>query len=134
MNTRKLDTPPGILFTVALLVIYAAYAVLLATAERSPLAAAVGVAAAVAAVGTALLKPWSRFLVYALAPVFVAKLAHSVQAGVAAGYFSTHFASRAHAAASLIPGLLMALMLVACCLTVHRHLAPRAAPPGADAD
>lgn len=130
---KKPDTPPGILFTVALLVIYAAYAVLLAAVEKSPLIAAVGIAAAVAAVGTALLKPWSRFIVYALAPAFVAKLAHSVQAGVAAGYFSTRFNSHAQAAASLLPGLLMALMVVACCFIVHRHLAPRAAPADPDA-
>lgn len=130
----RLDTPFAILFTVALLVIYAGGALVLAMVEKSPLVAVVGVAAAVAAVGAARLKPWSRFLVYALVPVFVAKLAYSVQAGMAAGYFATHFDSRAHAAVSLIPGLLMALMLVACCFIVHRHFAPRAAPTTPDAD
>jgi hypothetical protein len=128
------DTPLGILFTVALLVIYAGYAVLLATVEKSPMIAAVGTTAAIAAVGAALLKPWSRFIVYALAPAFVAKFAYSVRAGVAAGYFNTRFDSLTHAAVSLIPGLLMSLMVVACCFIVHRHLAPRAAPTGPDAD
>lgn len=120
---RKLDTPIGLLFTVALLAIYSAYAFRTAAIERSGLLAAAGLIAVIASVGTALIKPWSRYLVYALAPAFIAKFALSIREGIQAGYFNEQFESTGQAALSLLPGALIGLMLAASCLIVHRHFA-----------
>ena len=119
----KLDTPPGILLTVALMLIYSAYAFLAGLTEESPALMAVGVVAIIASVGTALLKPWSRWLVYALAGGFVGKLTWSVVAAVRAGFFGFHFRSSAEVFRSLLPSLLMALLSCACCWIVYRQFA-----------
>ena len=119
----KLDTPPGILLTVAVLVIYSALAFLIGLIEDSWTLMAIGVAAIIASVGTALLKPWSRWLVYALAGGFVGKLAWSVIAAVRAGFFGFQFGSSAEVLRSLLPSLLMALLSCACCWIVYRHFA-----------
>ena len=52
----KLITPPGMLLTVALLVIYSAYAFLIGSIEKSWVLLAGGVVAIVASYGTAMLK------------------------------------------------------------------------------
>lgn len=121
----KLITPPGMLLTVALLVIYSAYAFLIGSIERSWLLLAGGVAAVVASYGTAMLRPWSRYLVYALAIGFVLKLAGSVIAGGRAGYFRFQFESTKQALWSLTPSLLMTLLSCICCVFVFRHFRGR---------
>jgi hypothetical protein len=119
----KLATPLGILLTVAVLVIYSAYAFLIGLVEDSWILVTVGVVAVIASVGTALLKPWSRWLVYALAVGFVAKLTWSIIAAVQAGFFGFQFGSPGEVVRSLLPNLLMGLLSGACCWIVYRHFA-----------
>jgi hypothetical protein len=129
----RLDTPPGILLTVALLVVYSAGAFFVGSFEQSRLLMAVGIVALVASVGTALLKPWSRWLVYALAAGFVGKLTWSVITAARAGFFGFQFRSSAEILRSLAPSLLMALLSVTCCWIVYRHFAvSRAAAAAAE--
>jgi hypothetical protein len=87
MATRT--APLGILITVALLALYAAYAAYTAYWERSALQGLVSGVAIVACVGTAMLKPWSRFLVYLLTATFIAMWGYSIYGSIAAGYFSS---------------------------------------------
>jgi hypothetical protein len=117
----KLITPVGMLVTVALLAIYSVYAFMTAYIERSWPFVVAGLLAVCACAGTALLKPWSRFLVYLLTVGFVAKFAHSVYSGVAAGYFGFQFPSPLTAARTLAPGLMMVLISCVCCVLVFRH-------------
>jgi hypothetical protein len=117
----KLITPPGMLLTVALLVIYSVYAFLIGSIEKSWALLAGGMVAVVASYGTAMLKPWSRYLVYALAIGFVAKLADSVIAATRAGYFRFQFGSTQQALWSLAPSLAMVLLSCLCCALVFRH-------------
>jgi hypothetical protein len=117
----KLITPPGMLLTVALLVIYSLYAFLIGSIEKSWMLLAGGVVAIVASYGTAMLRPWSRYLVYLLTAGFFAKLGLSIYDGIASGYFDFQFASTAQVARSLTPALLMALLSGVCCVLVHRQ-------------
>ena len=109
------------LLTVALLVLYSAYAFLVGVVEDSWPLLAGGVGSIVAAYGTAMLRRWSQYLVYLLALGFIAKLGQSVYAGVVSGYFSLHFSSTADALMSLIPSAVMTALSVACCLYVFRY-------------
>lgn len=122
---RKLDTPLGMLLTVALLAVYATYSFATAAIEDSWTLVAAGVLSIFASVGTALLKPWSRHLVYALSAAFVAKFTYSIKAAADAGYFDMRFDSRLDAALSLLPGFLLVVLSGACCLIVYRHFASR---------
>jgi len=117
----KLITPPGMLLTVALLVIYSAYAFLIGSIEKSWVLLAGGVVAIAASYGTAMLRPWSRYLVYALAIGFVWKLAESVVAAIRAGYFRLQFESTQQALWSLAPSLAMVLLSCLCCALVFRY-------------
>jgi hypothetical protein len=117
----KLITPPGMLLTVALLVIYSVYAFLIGSIEKSWVLLAGGIVAIVASYGTAMLKPWSRYLVYALAIGFVSKLAQSVTAAIRAGYFGFQFRSTQQALWSLAPSLLLVVLSCVCCVLVFRH-------------
>jgi hypothetical protein len=117
----KLITPPGMLLTVALLVIYGAYAFLIGSIEKSWILLAGGAVAVVASYGTAMLKPWSRYLVYALAMGFVSKLAQSIIAAIRAGYFGFQFRSTQQALWSLAPSLLLVVLSCVCCVLVFRH-------------
>ncbi len=123
----KLITPPGMLLTVALMVIYCVYAFLIGLIERSWVLGVAGTLTIVACYGTAMLRPWSRYLVYLLTSGFVAKLAYSIYSAVVAGYFGFQFGSAADAARSLAPSLLMTLISFACSIIVYRHFS-RAAP------
>ncbi len=120
----KLITPPGMLLTVALLVIYAAYAFLIGAIEESWLLLFGGVVALIAGYGTAMLRPWSRYLVYTLAGGFIGKLGWSIHAGARAGYFGFQFGSAHEMARSLTPSLLMVVLSCACCVLVYRHYRP----------
>jgi hypothetical protein len=124
----KLITPPGMLLTVALLVIYSVYAFLIGSIEKSWVLLVGGVVAIVASYGTAMLRPWSRYLVYALAAGFVSKLAQSVVAAIRAGYFGFQFKSTQQALWSLAPSLLLVMLSCVCCLLVSRHFRVARAP------
>jgi hypothetical protein len=133
----KLITPPGMLLTVALLVIYSVYAFLIGSIEKSwVLWAGCGIAA-VASYGTAMLRPWSQYLVYLLATGFIAKLGFSVYAGVVSGYFDFQFGSVSESLKAILPEATMALLSCICCLLVFRHFrreratVTAAAAPGA---
>lgn len=129
----KLITPPGLLITTALLAIYTAYACWVAFIERSALHAVLGALAIVACVGTALMKPWSRYPVYLLTAAYIAGWLLSVRAGVVAGYFEFAYSSNLAIAWALAPGFLLACLSGTCSYLVYRHFAgaaSRRATPG----
>ena len=106
------------LLTVALLAIFAAYAFLIGSIEESWVLLVGGVVAVVASYGTAMLRPWSQYLVYALATGFVSKLAQSIIAAIRAGYFGFQFRSTQQALWSLPPSLLLVMLSCLCCMLV----------------
>jgi len=117
----KLITPPGMLLTVALLVIYSVYAFQIGSIEKSwALLAGSGIAV-VASYGAAMLRPWSQYLVYLLTLGFIVKLGHSIYAGIASGYFAFQFGSLSESLKALIPSTTMVLLSCVCCLIVFRH-------------
>lgn len=124
----KLITPPGMLLTVALLAIYSAYAFLIGSIEESWILTAGGVVSVLACYGTAMLRPWSKYLVYALALGFVVKLFGSILDAIRAGYFQLQFGSAKEILWSLTPSLLMVALSCLCCVLVYRHFC---AVPGA---
>ena len=135
----KLITPPGMLLTVALLVIYGVYAFLIGSIEKSWFLLAGCATSAVASYGTAMLRPWSQYLVYLLAMGFTAKLGQSIYAGVVSGYYDLRFGSVIGSLKSLMPSTIMALLSFVCCLLVFRHFrgareteSGPVAPTGAD--
>ena len=119
----KLVTPPGILLTVAVLMIYSAYAFLIGFVEDSWILMAVGVLSVIASIATALLKPWSQYLVYALAAGFVGKLTWSIIAALRVGFFGFQFGSPGEVLRSMMPNLIMAFLSCACCWIVYQHFA-----------
>ena len=68
----KLITPIGMLITVALLAMYAAYAFWTAYVDESWIYGLLGALSLVACYGTAMLRPWSQYLVYLLTTLFIA--------------------------------------------------------------
>jgi hypothetical protein len=116
---RPLPTPIGMLITVALLALYGAYGVWTAIADNSWISACAAAVAVVACIGTAMLKAWSRFLVYLLTLVFVGTWAYSIYSAAAVGYFSLF--SAAEIARSLAPGLLLILVSCYCAYVVFKH-------------
>lgn len=125
----KLTTPPGILFTVAMLVLYVGYAFRIGFIEDSWMLLMAGCVAVLATYGTAMLRPWSRYLVYILASGFISKIGYSIYAGVKSGYFAIQFDTTGAALKSLWPSAAMVLLSCACCLLVHRHFSSTAALP-----
>ena len=125
----KLITPPGMLLTVALLAIYSAYAFLIGSIEKSWILTAGGMVAVVATYGVAMVRPWSRYLVYLLTAGFFAKLGLSIYEGVKSGFFGFQFGSPAQVARSLLPTLVMALLSVVCCALVYRQFRPARSDP-----
>ena len=121
----KLITPPGILVTVALLVIYSVYAFSIGAIEGSFVLAAGGVMSLIASIGAALLMPWSRHLVYLLAAGFIGKLTLSIIDATRVGFFDFQFDSGMAAVCSLGPSLAMVLLSCLCCLIVHRQFCQR---------
>ncbi len=111
----KLITPPGMLFTTALLVIYATYAFLIGSVEDSVPLLAGGLVAAVATYGTAMVRPWSRWLVYLITAGYIAKLGLSFWQAAESGYFDLRFDSTGAAIRSLLPSMTMALLGLVCC-------------------
>lgn len=121
----KLITPPGMLLTVALLVLYSIYAFRIGTIEDSWILLMGGTVSIVAAYGTAMLRPWSRYLVYLLALGFIAKLGHSISAGISSGFFAFQFGTVGASVKSLGASAGMVLLSCICCLLVHRHFRSR---------
>jgi len=117
----KLITPPGMLLTVALLVLYSAYAFRIGTIEDSWILLAGGTVSIVAAYGTAMLRSWSRWLVYLLTLGFLAKLGHSIYAGIRSGFFAFQFGTLGASVKSLGASAAIVLLSCVCCLLVHRH-------------
>lgn len=120
------------LVTVALLAVYGAYAAWTAYVDRSWLHALVTLVALVACVGTALLQPWSRYLVYLLTTGFLAAWSHSVYEGYVAGYFRVFFVSPLDILRSLAPGLALVVLSAACSYAVFRHYRRAARPASVD--
>ena len=123
----KLITPPGMLLTVALLVIYSVYAFLIGSIEESWPVLIGGFVAVVTSYGTAMLRPWSRYMVYLLATGFVAKLGDSLVEGYRSGFFGFQFGSVREVVVSLLPSLMMTLLSVVCCVIVYRQFRSRPA-------
>jgi hypothetical protein len=119
----KPPVPPGMLVTVALLALYGAYDAWVAIQERAWLPGVVAVLAIVACVGTAMLRAWSRYLVYLLTAVFVGTWIQSLYEAAAAGYFS--LLSARQIATSLAPGAFLALLSCACAWLVSRQFRAR---------
>jgi hypothetical protein len=115
----KRDTPNGMLVTVALLAIYAAYAGWSAYVQGSWTFAIVAVGALAACVGTALLRPWSQFLVYLLVVGLVGGWCWSIYAALRVGYFEMY--SPSQLVLQLGPGAFIALLSAACAYIVYRH-------------
>lgn len=117
----KLITPIGMLFTTALLAIYCTYAFLIGSIEESWLMLMGSLTAAVAAYGTATVRPWSRYLVYLITAGFLLKLGSSVLSAHHAGYFALQFGSRAAAIQALMPAIAIAALGLMSCAVVHRQ-------------
>ena len=109
------------LLTVALLFIYCVYAFLIGWIEKSWILLAGGLVAVIATYGVAMVRPWSRYLVYALTAGFFAKLGVSIYDGVRSGFFGFQFDSTVQVARSILPTLLMALLSGVCCTLVYKH-------------
>jgi hypothetical protein len=117
----KLITPVSLLIATALLAIYTAFAFQIALIERSwPLAVA-GAIATVACIATALMKPWSQYLVYLVTVGFVGKWGWSIFDSIRSGYFGIQFGSSRTAILSVAPSLLMAGLSCICAWLVYRH-------------
>jgi|SRR5882672_5336163 len=118
-----LITPLRILIAVAALGLYGAYGVWIAISEHSWISALAGAVALVASVATAMLKPWSRFLVYALAVAVVGTWLYSLYDSARAGYFSLY--SPSQIAWQLAPGIFLVLLSGCCAYAVFRQFRAR---------
>lgn len=121
----KLITPPGMLLTTALLVVYSAYAFMVGWVEDSWPLRLGGALAVVATYGVAILRPWSRYLVYLLTAGFIGKLAHSLWYAHTAGYFDVQFGSARQSFASLVPSSVLVVLSLLCCYFVYQHFTDR---------
>ena len=119
----KLITPPSMLLTTALLMIYSACAFVIGWVEDSWLLWLGGILALIASYGVAMLRPWSCYLVYLLTAGFFAKFGHSVWYAHTAGYFEFQFGSYGEAVASLVPSTMIGLLSLLCCYLVFRFFA-----------
>src|SRR5262245_36515322 len=106
----KLITPIGMLVTVALLAVYATYAFWTASVDQSWVYGLLGVLSLVACYGTAMLRPWSQWLVYLLTALFIGAWCYSVYAGATVGFFTFFFSSRLLAVKALAPGLVLVML------------------------
>ena len=117
----KLITPIGMLITVALLAIYAAYAFWTAYLDESWVYGLLGCLALVACYGAAMLRVWSQYLVYLLTALFVAAWLYSVYSGAAVGFFSFWYGSQALVMKALAPGIALVLLSCAASWITFRH-------------
>ena len=117
----KLITPPGMLITTAMLAIYCAYAFMIGSIEESWVLLGGGLLSIAAAYGVAMLRPWSRYLVYLLTTGFIFKLGKSFHDAREAGFFEFQFDSSGDIVRSLVPSALMVALSLLCCWLVYRH-------------
>jgi hypothetical protein len=75
----------------------------------------------VACAGTALLRPWSRYLVYGLTVFFVGGWFYSVYHGYSVEYFRFFFESPAAVAKALAPGLALVVLSCAASWMTYSH-------------
>ncbi len=115
----KLETPTGILITVAILAFYGVYGVWIAISEHSVTSALLGAVATIAAVGAAMLKAWSRYPVYLLTAALVGTWSYSLYDSARAGYFKLYSASQI--ALQLGPGMFMIILSCFCTYVVFRQ-------------
>jgi hypothetical protein len=130
----KLITPPAMLVTVALLIIYSVYAFLIGRTEGSLFLTVGAGVSLLAGYGTAMLRPWSRYLVYVLVLGFIGKLGDSVLTAIGAGFFEFQFGSAKEVIWSLTPSLWMTLLSIWCGVAVHRHFARKRPSAGEAVD
>jgi hypothetical protein len=123
----KLITPIGMLIIVALLAIYAAYALWTAYVDTSWLYGLLGIFSVVGCYGTAMLRPWSQWLVYVLTALFIAAWCYSVYVGATVGFFSFFFSSHASALKAMAPGLALVALSAFASWNVFRHFRRAAA-------
>lgn len=74
-----------------------------------------------ACIGVAILRPWSRHLVYLLTAGFLLKLSLSVHSSIKVGYFELRFDSTAESFRSLAPTFFMAVLACTCCRLVFKY-------------
>ena len=134
----KLITPIGMLITVALLAIYAVYAFwtayvgyLIDYVHETLIYGFLGVLSLVTCYGTAMLRPWSQYLVYTVTGLFIAAWAYSVYAAAAVGFFHFWFSSPLLALKSLAPGIALIGLSGAASWNAYSHFrrAPRSSQP-----
>lgn len=123
----KLITPMGMLITVALLAVYAAYAFWTAHVDTSWFYGLLGVTSLVACYGTAMLRSWSQWLVYLLTALFIGAWCYSVYVGVTVGFFSFFFSSYALVVKTLAPGLALVVLSALASWNVFSHFRRAAA-------
>jgi hypothetical protein len=123
----RLVTPVGILITVALLALYGVYAAWIGVSQHSLTSALSGVLAFIACVGAALLKPWSRYLVYLLSAVLIGTWCYSLYTAASAGYFSLYTASQIFR--QLAPGIFLAVLASFCAYAVFRQFRTQVRKP-----
>jgi hypothetical protein len=123
----RLETPVGILITVALLALCGAYSAWIGVTEHSVPFALLGAVALVAAVGVAMLKAWSRYLVYLLTAALIGTWSYSLYASAVAGYFELYTASQL--AAQLGPGIFMIILSCFCTYAVFKQFRAAPRPP-----
>jgi hypothetical protein len=118
-----LITPVKILIVMALLALYGVYAGWMAIVERSLVYGFSAAIAIVACVGAALLKPWSRYLVYLLATAVVGSWAYSVYDAARVGYFGLF--SRSEVFIALVPEVFLMLLSCYCVYAVFTQFRVR---------
>jgi hypothetical protein len=114
-------TPRGILVTVAFLALYCAFALWVGITHRAWLMVSIALVAAIASIGAATMRRWSRYLVYLLSAGLATTWLYSIYAAARVGYFGP--LSWSTIILSLTPGLLLLIVACFCSRMAHRHLA-----------
>ena len=112
-------TPLRMLFAVALLALYTCFAAWLALSEHAWAYLLVALLTGVACAGTALLKPWSQYLVYLLTAAFIAVWVFSLYGSYRVGFF--HFISTPQLVRFLAPDAVMVVMACYCSYAVFSN-------------
>ena len=115
--------PIRMLFAVALLALYSCVAGWIAISEHSWPYVPVAVCAAVACVGTAMLRRWSQYLVYLLNAAFLAGWGYSIYASYRAGLF--RLTSGWQLARFITPDVVMVLLAGFCSYAVFSNFRRR---------
>jgi hypothetical protein len=113
------------LVTVALLATYCAYAGWVAVQKESLLYGIAALLALVACVALAMLRPWSRFLVYILTVAFTGGWIYSAWQAARSGYFA--LVSTQASIVTLAPGVALVAVSSFCAVAVYRQFAQRRA-------